>query len=262
MSLPSSTIGEIALDFDDVSVVRDRRLIWSQGTFEVPSGAIVAVIGANGSGKTTLLELILGLVPVATGSIRVFGKRPGEDNNSIGYVPQSCASSSDEAIRVVDAVTLGLNGDRWAPRRTTAAQRRSVDEALSSVLAAELRTKRLSRLSGGQRQRVAIAAALVARPRLLILDEPLASLDLSTQSEIVRLIHRLREQLDVTILMVVHDLNPILSVLDGAIYLLDGRPHYGTADGVIDEALLSDLYGMPVEAGRTSQGGLYIRGIV
>ncbi|MFY9763730.1 MAG: ABC transporter ATP-binding protein [Mycobacterium sp.] len=262
MSLPSNATDGSALVFDNVSVVRDGRLIWSQGTFEVPSGGIVAVIGANGAGKTTLVEVILGLVGVAAGDVRVFGKRPGEDNNCIGYVPQNYASSSDEAIRVVDAVMLGLNGDRWAFRRATASQRRRVDEALRSVQAAELAGKRLSRLSGGQRQRVAIAVALVARPKLLILDEPLASLDLGTQREIVRLLRRLHEDLGVTILVVVHDLNPFLSVLGSAIYLLDGHPHYNTIDGVVEEALLSELYGTPIEVAHTSQGGRYMRGVV
>ncbi|HEY2199944.1 MAG TPA: ATP-binding cassette domain-containing protein [Mycobacterium sp.] len=262
MSLPSNAIDSATLVFEDVSVVRDGRLIWSQGTFEVPPCGIVAVIGANGAGKTTLVEVILGLVRVAAGHVRVFGKRPGEGNNSIGYVPQNYISRSGEAIRVVDAVTLGLNGDRYALRRVTASQRRRVDEALRSVQIAELAGKRLSRLSGGQRQRVAIAAALVARPKLLILDEPLTSLDLGTQREIVRLLRGLHEDLGVTILVVTHDLNPFLSVLDGAIYLLDGHPHYNTIDGVVEEELLGDIYGTPIEVAHTSQGGLYMRSVV
>ena len=262
MSLRSNAIDNATLVFEDVSVVRDGRLIWSQATFEVPPGGIVAVIGANGAGKTTLVEVILGLVRVAAGTVRVFGKRPGGSNNSIGYVPQNYTSSADEAIRVVDAVMLGLNGDRYALRRVTASQRRRVDEALRSVQIAELADKRLSRLSGGQRQRVAIAAALVARPKLLILDEPLASLDLGTQREIVRLLRGLHENLGVTILVVTHDLNPFLSVLDGAIYLLDGHPHYNTIDGVVEEELLGDIYGTPIEVAHTSQGGLYMRSVV
>jgi zinc/manganese transport system ATP-binding protein len=262
MSLRSNATDDAVLVFEDVSVVRDGRLIWSQGTFEVPSGGIVAVIGANGAGKTTLVQVILGLVRVAAGNVRVFGKRPGGDNNSIGYVPQNYTSSADEAIRVVDAVMLGLNGGRWAFRRATASQRRRVNEALRSVQISELTDKRLSRLSGGQRQRVAVAAALVARPKLLILDEPLASLDLGTQREIVRLLRGLHEDLGVTILVVAHDLNPFLSVLDSAIYLLDGRPHYNTIDGVVEEGLLSALYGTPIEVAHTSHGGLYMRGAV
>ena len=124
MSRPDGDSDEAALIFDDVSVVRGGRLIWSEGTFKVPVGGVVAVIGSNGSGKTTLLHVVLGLIPVASGEVRVFGKRPGEDNTSIGYVPQNYASAAGEAIRAADAVLLGLNGGKWAFGPASAAQRR------------------------------------------------------------------------------------------------------------------------------------------
>jgi zinc/manganese transport system ATP-binding protein len=251
-----------ALAFDNVSVVRGGRLLWSEATFEVPSGGIVAVIGTNGAGKTTLLQVILGLIPVASGHVRVFGKRPGEDNHSIGYVPQNYAFRSDHAIRAADAVMLGLNGYRWAFGRTTAAQRRRVEEALQSMHTTEFAGKRLSELSGGQRQRVAIAEALVARPKLLMLDEPLASLDLRSQREIVQLLYRLHQDLGVTILVVSHDLNPVLNLIGSAIYLLDGHAHYDTMNNVLDDALLSQIYGTPTEVARSPQGELYMRSVV
>lgn len=252
----------VALAFDDVSVVRGGCLIWSEGTFEVPSGGIVAVIGSNGAGKTTLLQVLLGLIPVASGHVEVFGKPPGEDNGSIGYVPQNYVSDSDEAIRAADAVMLGLNGCKWAFARATTAQRRRVAAALESIHATEFAGRRLSRLSGGQRQRVAIAQALVARPKLLILDEPLASLDLRSQREIVKLLPRLQQDLGVTILVVAHDLNPLLNVVGSAIYLLDGHAHYATMDSVADDALLSHLYGTPIEVAHTPQGELYMRSVL
>ena len=259
---PDSDLASKALTFDDVSVVRGGRLLWSDATFEVPSGAMVAVIGTNGSGKTTLLQVILGLIPVASGHVRVFGKRPGEDNHSIGYVPQNYAFGSDHAIRAADAVMLGLNGYQWAFGRTTAAQRGRVEEALQSMDPTEFAGKRLSELSGGQRQRVAIAEALVARPKLLMLDEPLASLDLRGQREIVKLLHRLHKDLGVTILVVAHDLNPLLKVIDSAIYLLDGHAHYDTINNVVDDALLSHLYGTPIEVAHTPLGDLYMRSVL
>jgi zinc/manganese transport system ATP-binding protein len=262
MSPPSLDAEATALTFDDVSVVRGGRLIWSKSTFKVPSGGILAVIGSNGSGKTTLLHVILGLIPVTSGSVRVFGKRPGEDNNSIGYVPQNYVSGFDEAIRVADAVMLGLNGAKWAFARRGAEQRCRVEEALRAVHATEFAGKRLSHLSGGQRQRVAIATALVAHPKLLILDEPLASLDLRTQCELVKLLRRLREDLGVTILVATHDLNPLLSELISAIYLLDGQAHYDTIEGVVDDVLLSHLYGTPIEVAHTPQGQLYLRNVL
>jgi zinc/manganese transport system ATP-binding protein len=250
-----------ALSFDDVSVVRQGHLIWSEASFDVPAGGIVAVIGSNGSGKTTLLELILGLIPPASGHLRVFGTRPGEINDLIGYVPQNYASSAGEAIRAHDAVLLGLNGNRWGFARASREQRCRVEETLDAVDAKEFAHKRLSLLSGGQRQRVALAEALVARPKLLILDEPLASLDLRSQREIVQLLHRLNRDLGVTILIVAHDLNPLLGVLSSAIYLLDGHAHFDTMGEVVDETLLSHLYGTQIQVVHTPQGELYMRSV-
>lgn len=260
MSQPD--VDPVALAFEDVSVVRGGRLIWSDATFTVPAGGIVAVIGPNGAGKTTLLQVILGLLPVASGHVEVFGKRPGEDNHSIGYVPQNYVSVSDEAIRGTDAVMLGLNGHKWAFASATTAQRRRVAQALESMYATQFAGRRLSRLSGGQRQRVAIAQALVSGPKILILDEPLASLDLRSQREIVKLLPRLQQDLGVTILVVAHDLNPLLNVVDSAVYLLEGRAHYAPMDRVVDDGLLSELYGTEIEVARTPRGELYMRSVL
>jgi zinc/manganese transport system ATP-binding protein len=248
-----------ALTFIDVSAVRGGRPIWSHGTFTVPAGDLVAVIGPNGSGKTTLLHMVVGLIPAAGGQLEVFGRRPGQANDTIGYVPQHYSDSSGEAIRAADVVLLGLTGRRWAFARSTASQRRQVGEALAAVEASDIADRRLSTLSGGQRQRIAIAAALVARPQLLILDEPLASLDLRSQRDIVALLARLHAELAVTILVVSHDLNPLLPILDSAIYLLDGHPHYAPIDDVVDDALLTHLYGIPIQVAHALHGERYMR---
>jgi zinc/manganese transport system ATP-binding protein len=259
VSLSELAATPAALAFTDVCAVRGGRIIWSHATFTVPAGGIVAVIGPNGSGKTTLLHMVLGLIPAAGGRLEVFGRRPGQANDSIGYVPQNYADSSGEAIRAADVVLLGLTGSRWAFGRSTAAQRRQVGQALAAVEATEIAGRRLSKLSGGQRQRIAIAAALVAQPRLLILDEPLASLDLHGQREIVTLLARLHAELAVTILVVAHDLNPLLPILNSAIYLLDGHPHYAPIDDVVDDALLTHLYGTPIRIAHAPHGGSYPR---
>jgi zinc/manganese transport system ATP-binding protein len=251
-----------ALSFRNVSALRSGRVIWTQGTFDVPAGGIVAVIGANGSGKTTLLHMILGLLPAATGQLQVFGAEPGKDNNRIGYVPQDYAATAGEAIRAFDAVLLGLTGHRWSARRATAAQRRHVADTLAAVDGGGFADKRLSTLSGGQRQRVAIAEALVANPRLLILDEPLASLDLRSQREMVLLLARLHREFGVTIIVVAHDLNPLLPILDSAIYLLDGHAHYAPIADIVDDELLTHLYGTPIRVAHTPQGHLYMRSVL
>lgn len=248
-----------ALRFRGVSVVRGRHIVWSQADFDVPAGGVIAVIGTNGSGKTTLLQVILGLIPPSTGRVEVFGKPPGALNDQIGYVPQHHGSSVGETIRARDAVMLGMNGNRWGPGLTSRTDRRRVDQALVAVDASAIADKRLSQLSGGQRQRVALAAALVGRPKMVLLDEPLASLDLRSQREMVALLKQIKSEMEVTILVVAHDLNPLLEILTGAIYLLDGHPHFDTLDGVVDEELLTHLYGTAVEVVHTPQGDLYVR---
>ena len=250
-----------ALTFEDVSVVRGGRTIWSESTLQVDAGRFVAVIGSNGAGKTTLLKVILGLLPVATGSVRVYGERPGVLNDEIGYVPQHYEVNASEAIRGSDAVLLGLSGRRWGFARPTAGDRRRVEEALTWVEAGDFADRRLSELSGGQRQRIALAGALVSEPRMLILDEPLASLDLRNQHEIVALLARLKRELGVTVIVVAHDLNPLLAVLDSAIYLLDGHAHHAAIDRVVDSELLTHMYGTPINVAHTLQGELYMRGV-
>ncbi|BBX64709.1 ABC transporter ATP-binding protein [Mycobacterium saskatchewanense] len=259
MSPPNLDAAAPALAFTDASAARGGRLIWSHADFCVPVGGIVAVIGPNGSGKTTLLNMVLGLIPPAGGRLEVFGRRPGDANDGIGYVPQHYADSSGEAIRAADVVLLGLTGRRWAFGRSTARQQAQVAWALAAVEATELGCRRLSTLSGGQRQRIAIATALVARPQLLILDEPLASLDLHSQRDIVTLLTRLHAELAVTVLVVAHDLNPLLPILDSAIYLLDGRPHYAPIGDIMDDALLTRLYGTPIQVDSTRDGKPYMR---
>jgi zinc/manganese transport system ATP-binding protein len=248
-----------ALTLEDVSAARDEHLVWSDGTFSVPSGAVVAVIGPNGSGKTTFLHMILGLIEPAEGRLTVLGEEPHRGNSRIGYVPQNYTAEIGEAIRCRDLVTLGRTGTRWGFGARSSADRARADAALSAVSALDVARRRVSQLSGGQQQRVAIAQALVGDPELLLLDEPLANLDIRNQHEIVELLRDLHAERAVTILVVVHDLNPMLSILDGAIYLLDGHAHYGTIGDVVDGELLTHLYDTPVKVVRTAQGDLFTR---
>ena len=248
-----------ALVLEDVSVVRGTRTVWSDGTFTVRAGAVVGVIGPNGAGKTTMLQVALGLLPVAGGRVEVLGAPPRRGNRRIGYVPQNYTAALGDAIRCRDLVTLGLTGGRFGLRRTSAAERARVDDALRRVGAYDYADRRMSELSGGQQQRVAIAQAIVDDAELLLLDEPLANLDLRNQQEIVRLLGDLHRERDVTIMIVAHDLNPLLPVLTDAIYLLDGHPHHDPIGDVVQEELLTHLYGTPVGVVRTAQGDLFTR---
>jgi zinc/manganese transport system ATP-binding protein len=196
-----------ALAFTDVSAVRGRRLIWSEATFEVPAGGIVALIGANGAGKTTLLHMILGLVPVASGEVRVFGEEPGADNDGIGFVPQDYAATAGEAIRARDLVMLGLTGRRWAFGRATSAQRQKVRETLAAVDATDFADQRLAQLSGGQRQRIAIARVILKNAPVLILDEATSALDSITERAIQQTLDGVMK--GKTVIVVAHRLSTV-----------------------------------------------------
>lgn len=250
---------EAAVALQDVAVRRDGRVIWSEGTFAIPAGTFTAVIGPNGSGKTTLLEVLLGLLPPSAGRVRIFG-HDGGGNGDVAYVPQDYTATAGAALRARDTVQLGLTGTRWGFRRTPSGARQQADAALRAVDAGDVGEQRLAALSGGQRQRVAIAQALVGRPRLLLLDEPLANLDLRNQREIVSLLGRLNADLGITIVIVTHDLNAVLGVIDGAVYLADGHAHYGTVDDIVDDALLSSLFATPLRVVRAADGDRFVRG--
>jgi zinc/manganese transport system ATP-binding protein len=248
-----------AFALEGVSVVRGGRTVWSEGNLTVAAGAVVGVIGPNGAGKTTLFQVALGLLAPASGRVEVLGAAPRRGNRRIGYVPQNYTAAVNEAIRCRDLVTLGLTGGRFGLRRTSPAERARVDDALRRVGAADYAERRMSEHSGGQQQRVAIAQAIVDDADLLLLDEPLANLDLRNQQEIVGLLGDLHRERDVTIMVVAHDLNPLLPVLTDAVYLLDGHPHHDTISDVVQEELLTHLYGTPVGVVRTAQGDLFTR---
>jgi len=240
------------------SVVLGGKTVFSEGSFDIPSGQIVSIIGPNGSGKTTMLQLLLGLIPPSTGSVSVFGHTPERGNPKIGYVPQHYSEAIGTALRCKDLVALSATGTRWGMRKRVS-DTEAVSAALLAVDAQDYGDSRISELSGGQQQRVAIAQALVGNPDLLLLDEPLANLDLRNQREIVDLLAELQQDRGVTILVVVHDLNPLLAHLGGSVYLLDGHAHYGSVGEVVDADLLSHLYGTEIKVVRTAQGDLYTR---
>ena len=174
------------IEFDDACVKRGGHVIWQHGTFSIPQGSVTAIVGTNGAGKTTMMKAELGLIPTAHGSIKVLGQPAGSANRRIGYVPQSYASDIESNITAEQSVLLGLTGTRFGIHPVTKTLREKARKAMDFVELQDKANYRLSELSGGLRQRVAIAQALVDDPKLLMLDEPLANLDLASQRATVQ----------------------------------------------------------------------------
>jgi zinc/manganese transport system ATP-binding protein len=245
--------------------VGDRQL-WHDVTVDVAAGEFVAVLGPNGVGKSTLVKVLLGLHPAAAGSVQVLDGAPGQHNDEIGYLPQRRNFDSSLRVRGIDLVRLGLDGDRWGlPLNLRSGARRLANERIAEVLhqvgAAGYAHRPVGQLSGGEQQRLLIAQALVRRPRLLILDEPLDSLDLPNQSAVAALLQDICRNDGVTVLIVAHDINPILGYLDQVIYLAGGGIAVGPPREVIQSETLSRLYGAPVEVLQTGEGRLVVVGV-
>ena len=244
------------------------RTLWSGVDLTVRSGEFVAVLGPNGVGKSTLIKVLLGTLPSAAGTVSVLGRRPGAAGERIGYLPQR--RNFDASLRIcgIDIVRLGLDGDRWGvplPGATRfSAQRRAeqarVREVIDLVGASAYAHRPIGALSGGEQQRLLIAQALVRRPGLLLLDEPLDSLDLPNQASVAALIHRICREANVAVVMVAHDVNPILPYLDRVVYIASGGAACGTPQEVITTETLTRLYSTPVEVLRTSDGRLVVVG--
>jgi zinc/manganese transport system ATP-binding protein len=265
---PVPPSAEAAVWLDGATVRVGGREILSGVSLEVRQGEFLAVLGPNGAGKSTLMKTILGLVPLAAGTVSVLGSRPRQARQSVGYLPQRQSFDRSTRVRGVDLVTLGLDGARWgvplaltpAARARRRQERERVNAVIELVGATAYAERAIGELSGGEQQRLLIAAALVRRPRLLILDEPLDSLDLPNQAAVAALVRRIATAENVAVLLVAHDVNPLISHLDRVIYLGGGRAVAGDVREVITSAQLSALYGAPVEVLETSDGRLVVVG--
>jgi zinc/manganese transport system ATP-binding protein len=245
------------------AAVLGGRTIWSHVDAAVSAGEFVAVLGPNGVGKSTLLKAILGLIPLATGSIRLLGHPPGRANHQVGYLPQRRSFDTSLRVRGVDVVRLGLDGDRWGlslPGRRARAAKARVRDLVDLVGATGYAHRPIGALSGGEQQRLLIAQALARAPKLLLLDEPLDSLDLPNQAAVAALISRVAKAENVAVMIVAHDVNPILTYLDRVIYLGRGGAVSGPPAEVITSETLTGLYGTPIEVLSTSDGCLVVVG--
>jgi zinc/manganese transport system ATP-binding protein len=239
-----------AIVFDHVTLAIGNRTVLSHADFAIESGEFIGVLGPNGAGKTTLMRAILGLIGTSNGTIRVLGEPAKRGNPAIGYMPQVRHATGSLKLSGGDFVLSAANGHRWGLPFAGSAERKDAEWALEAVGASDLAKRPLSEISGGERQRLLLAQALLGRPSLLLLDEPLISLDPNHQSAVVELVRRLQRQLGITVLFSAHELNPLLGALDRVLYLGNGHAALGTVDEVITGPILSRLYGSEIEVVR------------
>jgi zinc/manganese transport system ATP-binding protein len=245
-TIPAHSPSEI-LAVDRVNVSLSGREILSDVSVRFGTGEFVGLIGSNGAGKTTLLRVILGLMAPTSGTVRIAGKPRSRRHPVIGYVPQTVGLDPDMPIRARDLVGLGIDGQRFGMPRPSSKRNALIDEMLEEVDATGFADARVGNLSGGEQQRIMIAHALISRPRLLLLDEPLANLDISSEQEIVTLVARIAAEQGVTVLISAHDMNPLLPVMDRVVYIAAGRVASGPTDEVVTTESLSRLYGHHVD---------------
>src|ERR1700753_620882 len=258
--LPTST-GDV-LRLDGITVRLSGREVLHDVSFAIRPGEFTGLIGPNGAGKTTILRVILGLLAPSAGTVTVAGQASGSHRHGgllglgrargrggsvVGYVPQKLLIEPDMPLRVRDVVALGIDGNKLGVPFPSPARRDLVAETLRAVGADSFADKRVGELSGGEQQRVMIAHALISRPRLLLLDEPLANLDIRRAQGIVAVLAQLAREHQIAVLISAHDMNPLAPVMDRVVYVAAGRAAVGSSEEGLRTDVLSRLYGQHVD---------------
>lgn len=236
-----------ALGFDNVTIRLGGRDILSAASFDIKDSEFVGMLGPNGAGKTTLMRAALGLIPVASGAIAVLGRPATRGNALIGYMPQTRLAVAGLRIRGWDVVASAAIGGRFGFVSLDRATRREIDWALDEVGARDLARRSIGELSGGERQLVLLSQALIGKPRLMMLDEPLISLDPAHQKNVVEIARRICDDLKIAILFSAHELNPLVNAIDRVLYLGGGAAVIGAVEDVVTGPVLSRLYRADIE---------------
>lgn len=254
-------MSEPAIKARDLAAAYGGHSVWSRADFSIEPGSFTAILGPNGGGKSTLIRMILGLLAPSHGQIEVFGERPRRGNPSIGYIPQRSTFDPELSIRGREFVNLGVDGHRWGVRLPGSAAAGVSAASIRSVGAESYADRPIGQLSGGEQQRLLLAQALVGNPRLLLMDEPLSQLDVRNQGVIVQLIGDLKRARELTVLLIAHDVNPLLPHIDRVVYVAHGKVAIGTPDEIITSDSLSRIYSTPVEVLKDRRGRVFVVGL-
>jgi zinc/manganese transport system ATP-binding protein len=240
------------VELDHATIRIGGRSVLADASFAIHAGEFIGVLGPNGAGKTTLMRAILGLLPPSAGSLRVFGRTPECGDHTIGYLPQLRTVLPDLRIRGLDFIGSALHGERWGVPSLTRKDRSMIEETLDAVGALELAQRPLSEMSGGERQRLLLAQSLMGAPKLLLLDEPLISLDHRHQKVVIDVVRKVCRERKITVLFSAHELNQLLGAIDRVLYLGNGQAVLGTVEEVVTASVLSKLYGTKIDVVRAS----------
>ncbi|HKM87126.1 MAG TPA: ATP-binding cassette domain-containing protein [Xanthobacteraceae bacterium] len=235
------------IELDGVTIGIGGRSILADASFAIKRGEFIGVLGPNGAGKTTLMRAILGLLSPSAGSLRVFGRAPERGDPNIGYLPQVRTVVPDLRVRGFDFIASSVHGERWGVPSLTRADRAMIDKTLVAADARDLAGRPLSDMSGGERQRLLLAQALLGEPQLLLLDEPLISLDYRYQEAVIDLVRRFARERNITVLFSAHELNQLIGTIDRVLYLGNGHAALGTLAEVATAPVLSKLYGADIQ---------------
>lgn len=243
----TAVVGDPVLELRGASLALGGRELWRDLDLKLQPGAFLAVLGPNGAGKSSLIRAILGDLRLRTGSLHVQGLARGASGTTVGYIPQQRLFDRGVGLRARDLVGFGLDGHQLGLPMPSKDRRSRIDVALDRTGVLHLGDAPLGSLSGGEQQRVRIAQALIARPRLLLCDEPLLSLDPGHQIAVTEAIDEYRREADAAVLFVTHDVNPILDRIDQVLYLGPSGHRVGRPREVLTTEVLSDLYDAHVD---------------
>ena len=230
-----------AVEINNLSVRYNEQLVLNDINFSIEENDFVAIIGPNGGGKSTLLKVILGILTPNTGEVKVFGKEPKKARDLMGYLPQNLDFDRDFPINVFETVLTGRYHGLF--KNYTKEDREVVLHALKDVEMQDFKDRQISKLSGGQMQRVFIARAIVREPKLLILDEPMASIDPEMQNSFYELMSRLKDKM--AIVLVSHDVGAVSTHVDKIACLNQKLFYHGPVENSANG--LEEIYNCPIE---------------
>ena len=232
----------VPLEIHDLTVAYHKRPVLWGVDVEVPAGQLVGVIGPNGAGKSTLIKAAMGLLPVSSGWVKVFGQPVKDNLRRVGYVPQRESVDWDFPVSVMDVVLMGRYGHLGLFKRPRKEDREVARECLEKVRMLPYADRQISNLSGGQQQRVFLARALAQESDLYFMDEPFAGVDAATEAAIVTILQELKDQ-GKTLLVVHHDLPTAKTYFDSLLLLNMRVVAFGPTEEVFNYDLLQSTYG-------------------